>query len=812
MSDKKQSDVRVSPSEDARTDSSDTAESADSHFLSSNAADEQLSTLSRRRLLQIGAVATGSGVAASVVPWTTQRAAAAGAASSAGGRAGPSLLSAVAASTGPVVEVPAPTGVASVDTANALAALNVPAGTTVYFQVAAGQVYSINQELPVPPGVRVSGYGAVEEQPHTGLMPTLQQAPGTALKCIMASAGYLAGLYNTAQYNNGSPQTTADSGIEVDHLAFDGSNGGNVPGNTMGHGLVLYSVGSSVHDCYFKDIAECGVVVSDANYAGTPCVTNLGGNRLYDCKTTNSGGHGIWVTATTGSGGCTDGYLMANVLESPSQQALQGLGPRINPVTNIPYEALHMDNAAGWWVENNHGYACPGGGMYFAAPWGAHIAENSTDSFGVLPEPGKAYIGYSIVTALAPGAAIRRPTLFVENKLQAYEGINTNGPLSPNASNKYTYYQVTMNEPSLDNMAWVGHASNSAHPNSPPSAPISGAVLQAGSAVASVPHGTTSGVVQAGMSISDSAGAVPGGSTVVGVTPGSGTSPDQITMSAKATSSASGDTLSFPGPASIGWTYLNNLAGSTLVVHRTNEIIADGISATAVVAGVGNVTIVDPANLVGGVNLTGVPTANQVIVATSAQTAVWADPVGGGVHDGPYDVRHVFGPGWGDVLRFTCVGGGGGGGGGGSAASGKQAGGAGAAAGSSSEQIVSVGSNSSLTVTVGGGGVGGSGGASGASGGSGSQGGDSAATGTGVSVLGTGGPGGLGSKPGASTVYGAAYGGQTVLSCTPPPPVAAARPAVRVGHPPGSRREAAGEAESPAPLQAAAVVAWGLPR
>src|SRR5579863_9383596 len=97
-----------------------------------------------------------------------------------------------------IVVVPLPTGNASTDTTNALAALNAPNGTTVVFQASSTVVYVINKELPVPPGVRVTGYGGRSEQ-AAGVMPTLQQAPGTALKCIMASSGYLAGLYNTPQ-------------------------------------------------------------------------------------------------------------------------------------------------------------------------------------------------------------------------------------------------------------------------------------------------------------------------------------------------------------------------------------------------------------------------------------------------------------------------------------------------------------------------------------------------------------------------------------------------------------------------------------
>jgi hypothetical protein len=660
------------------------------------------------------------------------------------------------------VVVPAPTGHAATDTANALRALDAPAGTTVYFQASPKAVYSIKQELPVPPGVRVSGYGSAAEQPHTGFMPTLQQAAGTDLHCIMASAGYLAGLYDTPQYNNGVPQTTADSGIEVDHLAFDGQNGKAAKGgNTVGHGLVLYSIGSRVHDCYFTDIAESGIVVSDHNYSGTPCVTNMTDNRVYDSKVSNPSGYGIWVKATKGSGGCTDGYLLANVLESPSQQALQGLGPVINPKTNMPYESLHMDNTAGWWVENNHGYACPGGGMYFAAPWGAHIAENSTDSFGCLPRPGASYVGYAIVATSAPGVTSLRPALITENKIQAYLGVNTDGPSSPDRTNSYTFYEVTMEEASWADTTWIGEASNSAHPNSLPVAPIDSGAVTKGSKLVTVPNGTAA-AVQVGMSVGDSAGAIPDGATVTKVTAGASGKKDQITISAAATATKTGDDITFPGPTSIGWSFKNELAGSTLTVHRTNDIIATGIESTPSIAGSGTVTLVDPRDYLGAVSVSGTPTAHQVLTATSATTATWADLPGSQVKgqttrltsSGSYDV-----PEGATLLRISCVGAGGGGGGGGSA-HGTQAGGAGGAAGTSSEQVVNVGTNRSLAVTVGRGGAGGAGARRPGSGGDGRGGGDTTVVGTDISVVGTGGPGGLGSPSGAAGVLGAAYGGR----------------------------------------------------
>lgn len=732
--------------------------------------------LNRRRFLQLGAAATGAGLASNPL-WpsgalaSTLRVPSGALTGPTANERDPQAAGATAVTTSTTTSsnqlvVPKPTGVASTDTANALTALNVPAGTTVIFQSSASAVYTINKELPVPPGVRVTGRGAAGEQPKTGLMPTLRQAPGTSLKCIMASAGYLAGLYNTAQYNNGVQQHTADSAIEVDHLVFDGNNGGSAGGgNTLGHGLVLYSIGSFVHDCYFVNTAQASLVVSDANYAGAACVDQQVENRIYDNKTMNSGWQGILVTKTSGAPGCTDGLMFSNVIESPSLQTDLN-SPNLNPSTGLPYEAIRMENAAGWWVENNHAYACTGNGMYFSTPWGMHLVYNSTDSFGATPVPGKTYVGYEI--DISGAATQSRPILVTGNQLSAYEGYNTASPVAPGVSNTYEYFRIVMSEASWNNTAWLVQSDNACHEDSQPPAPISGATVTGGSTTVLVPHGSTIKAVQAGMSIADSRGFIPAGTTIVSVVQGSGTSPDSITMSASATGTSTADTVSFPAPSSIGWTYINNLSGSTLLVNRTNEIVSSQIDPTPAISGVGTVTLVDPADYAGGIPVSGTPSPNQVLTATSSSTAAWATLASGSsgprvtviTSSGSYSI-----PSGATQLRVTCVGGGGGGGGGGSATSAiAQAGGSGGAAGATSTQVVSVGSNSSLAVTVGSGGAGGSGGAAGGNnaGQNGASGADTTVSGSGILVRGGGGPGGKGAA-GASTsnVNGAAYGGQS---------------------------------------------------
>ena len=695
-----------------------------------------------------------------------------------------------------IIYVAPPTGDAAVDTQAALGALGqAAAGSIVVFTSSPhATVYSINQELPVPEGVRVTGTGPTDEDPLTGTMPTLQQAPGTSLRCTLASAGYLAGLYATSQYNNGVAKTTADGAIEIDHLAFDGQNGGTTVGNTLGHGVVLMSTGSKVHDCYFVNTAQASIVVADANYAGTPLESTplaLQDNRIYDNKINNPGWQGIWVTAL--SFGPSNGYVLNNIVESPSQENLTSANGsfRGNPDNqnsqneDLPYEALRFDNALGWWVENNHAYACPGSGFYCAATAGLHLVNNSTDAIGCKPVPSSTYVGYDLRNEATP----KTNTTFINgNQVSAYEGFNTAGPHAPGVTNTFLYYRLRTVRSGSGSATWFEHANNSAHQDSQPQPSIAGATVKGNKVT--VRAGAAAGV-QAGMSVSDSQGVIPANTSVRSV------SGNTIVLSASSTAQATDDTISFPGPSTIAWTYENDNPDATMNVMRSNETVSPTISADPNLLGPGPIVLTDPANVAGGlpvqngfplVPASSGPTAGQIIVAqpptsgSVATAAAWqavpaavADGPAGGVLSGTYpnptfaaDLVTVLDsdgiyqvPSGATTLRVTCVGGGGGGGGGGAAPGGAtaQVGGSGGASGTTSQQVVTVGDDTTLSVTIGTGGAAGEGGASGADGSDGTPGGATTVSAGGILVVGAGGAGGQGSPAGAGhAVAGAAYG------------------------------------------------------
>jgi hypothetical protein len=717
----------------------------------------------------------------------------------------PSAITLDAQVTTQQIFVPPPTGKAATDMVNILQALsNALAGTAVVLQSSPSAVYAIDQELPIPRGVRLTGTGVTSEKSggSTPPMPTLRQAANTPLQTIVASAAFLAGLYGPGNpgkypqfnhlYNNGKTRRPADSAIEVDHVAFDGQNGGTGTGNTEGHGVVLFSNGSDVHDCYFVNIANAAIVAADFNSAGEPCSVQTFENRIHDNTIINPGWFGIWVTYTKGSDGCTDGYIVNNIVVSPSQQQ-RSAGPNLNPSSAKYYEALHLANAAGWWVAENFLQACPGDGSFFNTTWGLHLVGNTVDGFGCYPQARKSYSGFNVTTA---GQTKTHPGFIIGNLAAAYEVANPFAPgMQAPATATFAYFKLSMqstagSRPEPSYTAYVVEADNVAHQASQMPPPIADATIPPGNLnKVSVPQGSTAGV-KVGMGITDSLGLLPSGDTVKSVTAGTGSNPDVILLTKGATGAASGDTVSFTGPITVAWTYVNELTNAGMQVNRTNETATGTIQTVPVFVlpskppasgKMPTITLIDPADYAGGeyINPLDPPTQpfGQIIVAggTAAGTAAWesatvsggGSTVAGGVLSGDFpnptfapetvttvsETGSVSLPPWATRVRITCVGAGGGGGGGAT-----RMGGGGGAAGTAVEQVVETGGASTVEITIGSGGAGGTEGTSTTSGGSGTDGGTTEIQLGSVTIIAGGGVGGAGAAPGSTAAPGAAYG------------------------------------------------------
>jgi hypothetical protein len=765
--------------------------------------------VSRRRLLGWSGAGLAGGAVLAVAGRAASAAALPGAATAA---AVPSAVTLDAAVTSQQIFVPSPTGKAATDMVNILQALSdAVAGTAVVLQSSPSAVYAINQELPIPRGVRLTGTGVTSEKSSGGgapSMPTLRQVANTPLQAIVASAAYLGGLYGPANpgkypqfnklYNNGKTRRPADSAIEVDHLAFDGQNGGTGSGNTEGHGVVLYSNGSDVHDCYFLNIANAAIVAADLNSAGEPCTVQTFENRIHDNTIINPGWFGIWVTNTPRSNSCTDGCIVNNIVVSPSQQQ-RSAGPNLNPSSSKYYEALHLANAAGWWVAENFLQACPGDGAFFNTTWGLHLVGNTVDGFGCYPQARRSYSGFNVTTA---GQLKTHPGFIIGNLAAAYEVANPFAPgMQAPATATFAYFKLSMqstagSRPEPSYTAYVVEADNVAHQASQMPPPIAEATIPSGNLnKVSLPQGST-GAIKVGMGITDSLGAIPAGDTVKSVTPGTGSNPDVILLTKGANKAATGDTVSFTGPITVAWTYVNELTNAGMQVNRTNETATGTIQTVPVFVlpskppssgSMPTITLIDPADYAGGeyINPLNPPSAGQIIVAsaTAAGTAAWeaatvsggGSAVAGGVLSGDFP-NPVFSPetvtsvtesgsislpAWATRVRITCVGAGGGGG-----AGSTRMGGGGGAAGTAVEQVVETGGASTIEITIGSGGAGGSGGTSTASGGSGTDGGGTEIQLGSVTITAGGGVGGAGAASGSTAAPGAAYGAVTGTTTT----------------------------------------------
>jgi hypothetical protein len=753
--------------------------------------------LSRRRMLQL----TGAGLAGGAVLG----------AFGAPSLAGASTLSAVArpaSSTvgkadGPVIYVPAPTGGAETDTPNILRCLSkAGSGSTVVFQTSATEVYSINQELPVRRGVRLTGMGAAAQRSPGGsvlpTMPTLQQAADTDLHCIVGSQNYLSGLYGPSNpgrypqydklYNDGEVLRVVYSAIEVDHLAFDGQNGGAGSGNTMGHALVFMTYGANIHDNYILNAANTGLYMSDENYLGQGAINENHENRIQDNTIVNPGWWGIRVDNDPGgAGGSTDGHILNNIILSPSKQQSSS-GPVLQSIKQ-PYEAIHMENAAGWWIVNNLMVACPGNGIYTNTTGGLHLDYNTIDGFGCYPKEHQTYVGMNITTA---GQTKLHPGRVIGNVVVAYEAANPYSPATQaKLSNVYQYFKISMQidvgrlaQPSYD--AYPISADNVAHQGSQPPGPVPNANIPH-TDIVTVPQGASAGVL-VGMGISDALDLIKPGTMVTKVVPGTGANPDTIYLSSRAVRTATDDTVSFRGPTSVAWTYVNALASANMWVHRSNDVCTGSITAKPVITIVPTsgqptptVTLWDTEYYAGGAYIdypSETASAGQIITASgTAGSATWApdssevNRAAGGVLEGdlpdptfsPDLVTTLTSSGTytvptlASLLHISGVGGGGGGGGG-TVGTNRQVGGAGGAAGTTAEQIINVTGGSTLTVTIGAGGSAGPAGTSGRTGGAGGAGGTTTVSGQGVAVAAGGGPGGSGAAQGTEAVNGGAYG------------------------------------------------------
>lgn len=200
--------------------------------------------------------------------------------------------------------------------------------------------------------IRLLGNRSYRGESRTGTV--LKQADGADLVALMASSVFLDNKAWT-----GTP-------VAIRNLRLDGNRKGN-PGSTTA-GLVLRSWLSVVEDVHIRDMGSDGLRLTNLSADGTGLETTQVNGRIANCFIERSGRHGIFVQDTQNA--VTDWILIDSWIASSG------------------VDGIHLDNAAGWFVERNHIYGVPRHAIFAHRMFATSICDNYIEGFGESDEPG----------------------------------------------------------------------------------------------------------------------------------------------------------------------------------------------------------------------------------------------------------------------------------------------------------------------------------------------------------------------------------------------------------------------------------------
>jgi hypothetical protein len=200
--------------------------------------------------------------------------------------------------------------------------------------------------------IRLLGNRSYRGESRTGTV--LKQADGANLPALMASAGYL-----DNQPWTGTP-------IAIRHLTLYGNRDKNTESQTVG--LALRSWLSVVEDVQIAHMRGDGLLITSLSLDGTGLKTTQVNGRVANCFIEHCGGHGVHVQDPGNS--VTDWILSDNWIASSAK------------------DAIHLDNAAGWFVERNHVYGVGHHAIYAHRLWSSSICNNYIEGFGESDEAG----------------------------------------------------------------------------------------------------------------------------------------------------------------------------------------------------------------------------------------------------------------------------------------------------------------------------------------------------------------------------------------------------------------------------------------
>jgi hypothetical protein len=260
------------------------------------------------------------------------------------------------------------------------------AGSNVGDEIIIGGRCLINQTI------KLLGDRSYRGESRTGT--TLTQAAGADLTAILASDSYL----------DNSP--TTGTPVSVRQMTLNGNADNNTAPTA---GFIVRSWQTVIEDLQIRSMGGHGIWFSNESANGTRLTNTSVNGQIVGNFITDSGGHGIFVDDPGNS--LTDWNLSRNWIAS------SGL------------DGIHLDNAAGWVIRNNHVYGVPRNAIYANRLWGTSITDNYIEDFGGTSDAGT---WYGIQATVQGGVA----STISDNKVFNIDG-------ESNAESTYRYVGIS---------------------------------------------------------------------------------------------------------------------------------------------------------------------------------------------------------------------------------------------------------------------------------------------------------------------------------------------------------------------------------
>ena len=175
----------------------------------------------------------------------------------------------------------------------------------------------------------------------------LQQANSANLPYLLASNSYVSNSSRT-----GLPFT-------IHQLTVDCNSSHNTAAT---NGLVIHSWQTQADDLLVENCRGSGIVVTNTTPNGTTLTNTQVNGVISNDFIENSGKYGVYVQDSGNT--VTDWHLADNYIASSGQ------------------DAIHLENAAGWYIDGNHLYGDSGTAIYANRLFGTSITNNYIEDFG----------------------------------------------------------------------------------------------------------------------------------------------------------------------------------------------------------------------------------------------------------------------------------------------------------------------------------------------------------------------------------------------------------------------------------------------